>query len=153
MTKIKMALMALGALAIVSVVTFGYIHYQGKLAQIEQLTADNATLTLSVETQQDTIRAAEGTIDDWEEAYERLARRNTELEGIANDAREEQRRLVRMFDELDIAGSAVDDPVGLQGDLNRRFSYLNCLLTDATGTGSSDCASRLDPGPTDDTLP
>lgn len=149
MTKIKMALFGLGALAIVSVITFGYTHYTGKLAQIEQLRADNATLELSVQTQQDTIRAAENTIRDWEEANRRLAARNTQLEGITDDARREQERIERMFRELDIEGVAVDDPVGLQVDLNDRFVYLNCLFERATGTGSGDCPSGPSTAPGD----
>lgn len=147
MTKIKMILLGLGALAIVTTIGFGYMHYQGIVNENKVLIANNEKLELSVQTQSDTIDAAEQTIRDWEEALRRVEERNRQLEGIANDARIEQQRIQRMFDELDIAGSAVDDPVGLADDLNRRFDYLNCMFEANTGTGNQDCTSRLDPGP------
>lgn len=151
MTKIRMIIFGLAALAIATTIGLGYRHYQSKLAEIEVLTANNAKLELSVQTQQDTITAAEQTIRDWQEALRRVEERNRQLEGIANDARLEQERLERLFDELDIAGAAVEDPVALSGDLSRRFDYLNCMFEQASGTGNLDCASRLaDPTATAD---
>jgi hypothetical protein len=153
MTKLKMILFGLGALAIVTTITLGYMHYQSKLAEIEVLTANNAKLELSVQTQSDTIDAAEQTIRDWQEALRLVEQRNQQLEGIANEARLEQQRIQRMFDELDIAGAAVEDPAALAGDLNRRFDYLNCMFAEATGSGNQDCASRLASPAADAALP
>lgn len=147
--RMKHYIMAGAGLAIVTAIFFGYQHYQSKLAQIEVLTANNAKLELSVQTQSDTIDAAEQTIKDWQEALRRVEERNQQLEGITNEARIEQQRLQRMFADLDIAGEAVEDPIALSADLSRRFDYLNCMLTSATGTGNQDCTSRLaSPTPT-----
>jgi cell division protein FtsB len=153
MTKIKMILFGLGAVAIVTALGLGYMHYTNLVNENKVLTANNEKLELSVQTQQDTITAAEQTIRDWQEALRLVEERNRQLEGIANEARLEQQRIQRMFDELDIAGAAVEDPAALSADLNRRFDYLNCMFERNTGTGNQDCASRLAETPADAALP
>jgi len=153
MIKLKMIILAFGALIIVTIITLGYKHYQSKLAEIEVLTANNAKLELSIQVQSDTIDAAEQTIRDWQKALRVVEQRNQQLEGIANEARLEQRRIQRMFNELDIAGAAIEDPATLSDDLNRRFNYLNCMFAEATGSGNQNCASRLASPTIDAALP
>lgn len=143
MTKIRVIIFVFTALAIVTTIGLGYRHYQTKLVEIEILTTNNAKLELSVQTQQGTITDAEQTIREWQVALRAVEERNRQLEEIANEAREEQQRLEQLFSELDIAGSAVKDPVALSVDIDRRFDYLNCMFEQASGTGNLDCVGRL----------
>ena len=91
----------LAGLVVVTTIFFGYRHYTGLIKDLEVLRASQAQQQMALDIQRQSVLDLSGVIEEYKDAQADLERTVTEMMGEAHEAREEARRLRRMFAEID----------------------------------------------------
>jgi len=127
----------LGAIAIVTAIGLGYLHYSSIVSENASLKVEQAQLKGTVEAQHGTINAQRNAISQWAEAERRMTARMEELATAQQEARSETRRLNDLFRKHNIGKLAKAKPGLIEDRINAgtldAMRLLECA-TSATGS-------------------
>lgn len=135
----------IAVLLIVGLLTAGYFHYKGLVANLKTLEANAVKMDLAVEIQHKTIGVFKKSIDSWETSQNELIAQMEELKNVSEQAAAERGRLGKIFAKHNIAKLAARKPGLIEKRINRGTAHALSLFECAT-QGGIDCES--DPGKT-----
>jgi hypothetical protein len=138
---------ALGALALVTIIGLGYLHYTSLLEERDTLRQNVARVETALETQRAATAAAVKVIGEWSAAQERTVETLRELAQKSEAAREEGRRINRVLAEHDLGALAAARPGLVQRRLDDGTARALRMLRDATDL--SDLRAAAGAAPTD----
>lgn len=129
----KIGIYAVIAAVLSAIIFFGYRHYTGLLSEINTLTANNATLQVSFDTEKATVTELKLTVTEWELAGEEYQNQIQALAARTIEARSEIRRLNDIFGTHDLTRLAKAKPGLIERRINdgtqRVFDLLTCHST------------------------
>ena len=128
----------IAVLLIVGLLTAGYFHYKGLVANLETLEANAVKMNLAVETQHKTIGVFKKSINIWATSQNELIARMEELKNVSEQAATDRDRLGKIFAKHDIAKLAARKPGLLEKRINRGTATAISVLECAT-KGGIDC--------------
>ncbi|AAT69460.1 gp02 [Alphaproteobacteria phage PhiJL001] len=130
----------LAAVAILGIISAGYIHYTGLVNENARIKQEKVILEKDLESQRITIAAQVDAIDMWEAGAERLRLELERQREVEADARAEADRLRRLFGEHDLDALAGARPESIERLVNRGSARLGRLLECASGAvGHPEC--------------
>jgi len=110
----------LAAAAVAGIIGLGYHHYTGLVAEVGRLNADNSTLKSAVQEEKATNRAAREALSKWKAAEKAAEKLQRQSEAVAQEAREETRKLHEAFDQTNLSA----DALAARRDLDRIYGLL-----------------------------
>ncbi len=131
-----------GGIAVASLGWFAYDHYRDLVRDREEYRVQTERLLSAVETERQATQQALEGIEEWKRAYETLTEDISELATATRAARNETRRLQRMFSEHDLNRLALERPDLVIARINAGSSRINRLLECASGSADQQCASQ-----------
>lgn len=148
LSGMKIALLGLGALAVVTTIGLGYRHYTNLVDTVTVLSENNARLGIAVELQDNTITEQGEAIGEWSTAQDTMVERVEELASVATEAANETRRLNDIFSRHDLTDLARRRPGMVEPRINRATATALRLLECASGADRPDCPDiDRPPGP------
>jgi len=118
-----------------------YFYVTGLQNDVKTLTANNATLELSVKTQGETIQAQEDNIVRWEEAQAAMQVQLEAMARVATEARSESRRLQNVFANHNLEELARRKPTLIERRINSGTDD-SIRLLECASSGRSNCSDN-----------
>lgn len=145
----KFAIYGIMALAVVTIITLGYVHYTGLVEDNARLRENEVKLLVAIETQKEATAAALGAVDAWRKSAADLGKRVDEMAEVQRSATVQTRRLNDIFAKHDLEALSLAKPRLIQRRINSGSAAVLRVLECATG-GGTDCpgGGRPADGPT-----
>ena len=140
--KIKMAVIAIGGIAVVTAIGAAYWHYTSLLEDNAVLRENNTKLEFAVEQQGVTIDEQSNAIDEWQASQDRLLSVLEGMQEAQQSATSETRRLNDAFSKRDLGALANQKPGLIERRINDGTARALRLLECASGAEGSDCPGR-----------
>ncbi|KFH18443.1 hypothetical protein ELZ19_07030 [Brucella abortus] len=127
------------ALAVVTIIGLGYVHYNGLVDERDRLRTERAQLETAVRLQDQTLDAQAEALEEWQEAHRGLLARFEEMQRVADEAHAETRRLHALFSQHDLADLAARRPGLIERRINAGTTRIGRMLECASGAPGPDC--------------
>lgn len=137
----KLILGGVLAVAVVSIIGVGYMHYQGLVEDNRRLSENNAKLETAVETQQGTIAAQRDAIGQWAEQAARLQASIEEMQAVQRQASQELRRINDIFADHDLTNLSRAKPGLIEPRINSGTADALRMLERVTAGGADDAGA------------
>jgi hypothetical protein len=130
---IKFALYGMLALAVVTIISLGYVHYIGLVEDNARLRENEVKLMAAIETQKGATAAAMAALSEWKTSREELTKRLDEMASLQVAASEQARKLNDLFAKHDLSKLVLERPAALERRINSGSAAILRLL---------ECSSR-----------
>jgi hypothetical protein len=151
--KVKWYVLGAAALAIVTAVSLGVLHYTSLVSEVGTLKANAAKYEGAIAEQKRTIEAAEKTVQEWKGSMAQYQTDVAEANRVANDARAQARRTEDAFRSHDLTALSKGKPGLVEHAINSGTVDAARLLRCATGGRDQDCPGEPPPAPGPPTAP
>lgn len=145
LSKAKVIGFGLVAVGIVTMITLGYFHYTGLVADNARLEADNAKLLLAAEVNEGTISAQASALTEWELKADELEVDLIQQSAARSRAESEVRRLNGIFAEHDLTRLAIAKPGLIERRINSGTARIGRLLECASDPECNANGDTADP--------
>jgi len=127
-SQIKLALLGLGALAVVTAIGFGYMHYRNVLSERDAALAARDQLTIA------NAELSQG-LESYKAQAEAASQAMSEMADTANAANDEVERLNALFREHDLETLAKKKPGLIERRINRGTARVFGMFETETAAG------------------
>jgi uncharacterized coiled-coil protein SlyX len=142
MNPVKTAIVGVLSVAVLGIVTAGYLHYRGLTRDLEAAQSKATRLEVQVAVQDATIAEQSEALSDWRESAQKMQRSLQAMTETARTAGEETRRLNALFAEHDLGRIAARKPSALEALVDAGSDRMRRLLECASGADRQDCDGR-----------
>lgn len=120
----------------------GYVHYQGLILKVEELTKENAKVRMTTEIQSTHLSQQKEALYEWKKSQDQLIQDYRELSKVATAARKETGRLHDLFSKHNFSALAAKKPGLIQNRVNAGTANVFRMLECETGNSAHCVGNR-----------